>query len=83
MGSGFKRISFSRHDISLDIHPEGEYKINDQRRAHGEERDINKPGSYPGCSNSQTVTDGRTYSEHLPFNESLYSVHGCNLKKID
>jgi hypothetical protein len=83
MGSGFKRISFSRHDISFDIHPESKDKINNQGRAHGEERDINKPGSDPGRSDSQTVTDGRTYSEHLPFNEFLHPVHDCNLKKID
>jgi hypothetical protein len=73
--SGFERISFGGCDVSFDIHPKGEYKINDQRGAHRKKRNINKPCAYPGSSDSQPVADSRTNSEHLPLNEFLHPVH--------
>jgi hypothetical protein len=77
-----KGITFRSHDITFDIHPKSKDKINDQRRTHCEERNINKPGADTGSGNSKTIADSSTYAEQLPFNEYLHPVHNANLKKI-
>jgi hypothetical protein len=79
----FDRIPARRENIPFDIHPESQDEINDQRRAHGEKGNINKPGTDPRRGDAHSVTDGRTYPKDLPFNEVLQSIHNANLKKIN
>jgi hypothetical protein len=68
-------IPLRQPDISFNIQPEGENKINDQWRSHGEKRNINKPGADSGCCNAETFADRSTNAEGLPFYEFLKPVH--------
>ena len=78
----FQRIPPGRKNIPLDIHPERQDEINDQRRPHSEERDVDKPGPDTGSGYTHSLTDRCTHSENLPLDEVLESVHVANLKKI-
>ena len=77
----FNRVSTRRENITFDIHPKGEDEINDERRAHRNKRNVNKPGPDPRRGDTHFVADSRTYPKDLPFNEVLQSVHNANLKK--
>ena len=79
----FQWIPPGRKNIPLDIHPERQDEINDQRRPHSEERDVDKPGPDTGSGYTHSLTDRCTHSENLPLDEVLESVHVANLKKID
>ena len=79
----FQRVSAGRQDIPFDIHPEGEDKVDNKRRTHRQEGDINKPGPDTRSGDTHPVTDGRAYAKYLPFNEVLQSIHSANLKKIN
>jgi hypothetical protein len=79
----FHGVSARRKNIPFDVHPEGQDKINDQRRTHRQKRDIDEPGPDPGGGNAHPLPDGRTHPECLPFDEMLQSVHTANLKKND
>lgn len=70
-------------NIALDVHPEGQDKINNERTAHGQKGDVYKPGPDPGSGDPHPFSDGCTYPEHLPFDEILQSVHTANLKNFD
>jgi hypothetical protein len=70
-----KWISLGSGDITFNIHPECQNEINDQGRSHGKKRNINKPCSYAGSSDSQTISDSSTNTEDLPFNEFLHPIH--------
>jgi hypothetical protein len=78
----FQWIPPGRKNIPLDIHPERQDEINNQRRPHSEERDVDKPGPDTGSGYTHSLTDRRTHSENLPLDEVLESVHVANLKKI-
>jgi hypothetical protein len=73
--STIQRVSFRQPNISFDVQPESENKINDQRGAHRKKGNINKPGAYPGGSNSQAISDRGANPEGLPFNEFLKPAH--------
>ncbi len=75
----FKRIPPGGQNIPFNVHPESENKIDNERRAHRDEGDIDKPGTDTGSSNTHSLTYRRAHSEYLPLNEVLQSVHGTNL----
>lgn len=79
----FHRITAGRKNITLNIHPERQNKINDERRPHREKGNVNKPGSDPGSGNTHPVPDRCAYTKYLPFDEVLQSVHTTKLEKID
>jgi hypothetical protein len=66
-------------DVVLNIHPEGQYHINDQGRAHSEKSGINKEEADPGGGDAQFVTKGRTNPKGLPFYKIFDLVHISNL----
>ena len=78
----FQRIPSAQEYVPLHIHPERQDEINDQRRPHSEERDVDKPGPDTGSGYTHSLTDRCTHSENLPLDEVLESVHVANLKKI-
>ena len=73
------RIAAKRKDISFQVHPESQYKIEDQGGAHREERDVHKPGPNPAGRNAQTIADGRTDPEEVPFDKMPEPVHPSKL----
>jgi hypothetical protein len=78
----FQRITPGRQNISFDVHPKGEDKIDDQGGTHGEKGDIDEPGPDAGSGYTHSITDRSAHSENLPLDEVLESVHTSNLKKI-
>jgi hypothetical protein len=76
-------IALCRRDISFNIHPESQDKINDQGGTHSEKRNIDKPGANPGGRDAKALPNSCTNTEHLPLNELLHPVHACKLKKND
>jgi hypothetical protein len=79
----FQGVPARGQDIPFYIHPESKDKINDQRRPHRKERDIDKPGPDPGGGNTHSFSNGCTYTKHLPFDKVFESVHIANIKKND
>jgi hypothetical protein len=63
----------------LHIHPECQENINDHRRPHGEEGNINKIFSDGECGNTQYFTYPGTNPENLPFDKIFEPVHISNL----
>jgi len=55
-----QRISSAGQYIIFDIDPESEDHIDDNRRTHGEEGNIDKPHPDPGAGNTQFFTNGGT-----------------------
>jgi hypothetical protein len=79
----FKRVPAGGKNVSLDIHPESQDKIDDQGRSHRKEGNVNKPGTDTGSGNAHLLPDRRTYAKYLPFDKVLQSVHTSNLEKND
>jgi hypothetical protein len=75
----FKWVPACGKDIPLDIHPKGQDEINDERRAHGEERDVNEPGPDTGSGYTHSLTDRRTHSKNLPLDEVFKLFHKAKL----
>jgi hypothetical protein len=82
-------ISSYSHDVPLHIHPESHNKIHDERGAHGEKGNINKPCSDARWRKAHFFTDSRAHPEQFPFDKISQAVHGTNLnikvlyRKID
>lgn len=74
-------VSPSIEYIVLNIDPKGKKKINDDRRPHGEERNIDKVLANGGCSNTHPFANNRAYPKNMPLNKVLYLVHTANLNK--
>jgi hypothetical protein len=72
-------IAAGGKDITLDIHPKGEDEINDERRTHGQERDVNEPGPDAGSGYAHPFTYCRTHSKNLPLDEVFKLVHKAKL----
>jgi hypothetical protein len=66
-------------DVTFYIHPKGKDEIDDERRAHGEERDVNEPGPDTGSGYTHPLTYRRTHSENLPLDEGFKLVHKAKL----
>ena len=75
----FKWIPACRKDIALDIHPKGKDEINDERRSHGEKRDVYEPGTNSGSGYTHSLTYCRAHSKNLPLDEVFKLVHEANL----
>lgn len=41
------RVSTKIQDIPLDVHPKGQYEINNEWGTHSKKRNIDKPGADP------------------------------------
>ena len=76
----FQRVSPGRQDISLYIHPKRKDEVNNKRRAHGKEGNIDEPGADSGSGYTHSLTDCRTHPKYLPLDEVLESVHTANLE---
>lgn len=71
----FDRVSLTRQYIVLDIDPECEDHIQDDRRAHGKEGDIDKPHPYTGRGNTQFFANGCTNAKGTHFEELSDLLH--------
>ena len=69
-----QRVSSRIKNISPNIHPECNEKINNERRAHGEERDINEIFSNGAGGNAHLFTYGCANPEHMPFNKMFETI---------
>jgi hypothetical protein len=78
-----QRVSSGRKNISFDIHPKSQDKIDNQRGTHREKRDVDEPGPDTGSGYAHPLTDRRTHSEYLPLDEVLQSVHASKIKKFN
>jgi hypothetical protein len=68
-------IPAGRKDVTLDIHPKGEDEIDDERRTHSEEGDVNEPGPDTGSGYTHPLAYCRTHSKNLPFDEVFKLFH--------
>jgi hypothetical protein len=75
----FERVPAGGKDVALDIHPKGKDEINDERRAHSEEGDVNEPGTDTGGGYAHPFTDRCTHSKNLPLDEMLKLFHRSKL----
>jgi hypothetical protein len=73
-------IALERLNIPLHVHPEGEDKIDDQGRAHGEKRDIHKPVPDATGGNSQVLADGGAHPKKMPLDDMPELIHFTKLK---
>jgi hypothetical protein len=74
-----QRIPPGIDDVSFYIHPESDKKVNDQGRAHGEERNIDKVFADRARSNANFFSNGRTNAEYMPFHKVLESIHDVKI----
>jgi len=65
----FIGISPEREDISLDIHNKGHNEVQNKRRSHGKERNINKPESDAAGGNTKPVTQSSANTKKVPLNK--------------
>ena len=71
-----QRVPLGRKDIILNIHPESDEKINDNGRAHGQKRDVDKVLPDGSGSHPHFVTNIGAHAEYMPFYELPESLHG-------
>jgi hypothetical protein len=62
-----QRIPLADPDIPAQIHPESGNKIEDNRRAHGEETDVDKILANGGSGHLHFLTDIGTHPKQIVF----------------
>jgi len=76
------RIAPCIQDISLDIHPESNEKINDHRRPHRQEGDVNKIFTDSTGGDAHFFANGGANTEYMPFYKLFEAVHNANVNKF-
>lgn len=74
-------IAAGIEDISFYIHPKCYKKIEDNGRANGKKRDINKVLADGAGGNAHFFANGCAYAKHMPFYKMLQLFH--TIKIID
>jgi hypothetical protein len=74
-----ERVPSGLHDIVFYVHPKGKEHINDYRRSHCDERNVNEVLPDRQSGNAHEFTDPGADSENLPFDIAFEPVHIPNL----
>jgi len=69
-------------NISLDVHPKSNKKINNNRRAKCHERHVDKILTDGSSGNAHFFANGRTYTKYVPFNKMFKAIHTAKLNTI-
>jgi hypothetical protein len=72
------RILFA-YQIFFKVEPKSKNQINNNRRGHCNKGEVDKIQSDYARSNSQFLTQKRTYSENSCFNKIFETVHRANI----
>ena len=64
-----QRVAFGGKNIVFDIHPKGDEQVDDDGRAHRQERNINKVFADGGRGDAHFFADIRAYAEYMPFHK--------------
>jgi hypothetical protein len=75
-------IPLRRPDILPHISPESQYHIDDDRRAHRQDRGVHEILPDLAGSNTHPVANGCTNAKSIPFNKVFEFVHSTNIKKL-
>jgi hypothetical protein len=76
-------IPLCRPDILPNISPESQYHVDDNRRAHRQDRSVHEILPDLACSNTHPVANGCTNAKSVPFNKAFEFVHSSNIKKMN
>lgn len=74
------RVPFRGLYIMPHVSPKRKNHIKNYRRAHRQQRGVNKILTNAGCGNAYAVTYRRTNTKGIPFNKAFEFVHATKLK---
>ena len=77
-----ERIPSCTEYVFLNIHPESQNHIYNNRGAHSQKRNIDKPHPDPAGCNTDFIADSGTNSKSTPFYKFLETIHKANLKNF-
>ncbi len=69
------RIPLGSPYIPAHIAPESQHHVNNNRRAHRQQRGVHKVLSYLAGRDTHPVADGRTNAKCVPLNKAFEFVH--------
>lgn len=69
-------------DVSFNVHPKSDKKINDHRRSHGEERDIDEVFADGRGSDTHFFAYSAAHPKYMPFYKMFKTLHAVKIKKL-
>jgi hypothetical protein len=67
-------------DVSFNVHPKSDEKIDDDWRTHGKKRDVDEIFPDGRSSDAHSFTNGIANTEYMPFNKMFETLHVVKLK---
>jgi len=77
-----QRVTPCIQDISFNVEPKSYKKIDDNRRPHGKERNVDKVLSDGRCSDAHFFSNGIANTEHMPFYKMFETLHNVKIKYL-